>query len=315
MLRQQILDNQTKFLGQNTQSIPNTLTNSITGQYVSPENFHHSQFENFSKPLSIATDPSPSNFQLHHKLPVLQTPIPISTTPTTAQFDANYEQQKMLQFAQMYSQHHPNTLDHQGLLKIQPNYAQLEKYYSDLNNNLLIQEQEKSKRKLLDQERYFKEQLRLQQSLFGQNQEAEVNAAISEHIIKKKRPRDPNEPKKPPTAFFLYMKGNRETIKEGYPDIKVTNIAKVAGDQWRNMNKEERQFYVDLHSKLKQVYAQQLSAFRSGQVYEGPSFDDVLPEKYRKTEKQPRVKKRKMDNSVTMQIISKILTNFFITKS
>jgi hypothetical protein len=50
-----------------------------------------------------------------------------------------------------------------------------------------------------------------------------------------KKEKDENRPKRPPTAFMLYLNANRDKIKSENPGIAVTDIAKKGGEMWRDM--------------------------------------------------------------------------------
>lgn len=50
-----------------------------------------------------------------------------------------------------------------------------------------------------------------------------------------KKEKDENKPKRPPTAFMLYLNANREKIKSDNPGIAVTDIAKKGGEMWRDL--------------------------------------------------------------------------------
>ena len=48
-----------------------------------------------------------------------------------------------------------------------------------------------------------------------------------------KKQKDPNCPKKPSTAFFLFMADNRERIKQEHPGIAPAQIGKILGEEWK----------------------------------------------------------------------------------
>ena len=52
---------------------------------------------------------------------------------------------------------------------------------------------------------------------------------------KKDVEKDKNRPKKPMSAFMLYMNAIREDVKRKYPDLKVTEIAKKVGEMWKEL--------------------------------------------------------------------------------
>ncbi|PPS14818.1 hypothetical protein GOBAR_AA05764 [Gossypium barbadense] len=72
---------------------------------------------------------------------------------------------------------------------------------------------------------------------------------------KLKKGKDPNAPKRPPTAFFLFMDDFRKSYKEANPDAKgVTGVAKEGGEKWKSMSEEEKKCYVDKAAELKAEY-------------------------------------------------------------
>lgn len=52
---------------------------------------------------------------------------------------------------------------------------------------------------------------------------------------KDKKDVDPNKPKRPMSAYFLWLNASREDIKAEHPGISVTDLSKKAGEMWRGM--------------------------------------------------------------------------------
>lgn len=52
---------------------------------------------------------------------------------------------------------------------------------------------------------------------------------------KQKKEKDANKPKRPPTAFMMWLNSARERIKAENPGIAVTEIAKKGGEMWREL--------------------------------------------------------------------------------
>ncbi|KAM0059516.1 putative chromatin remodeling & transcriptional activation HMG family [Helianthus debilis subsp. tardiflorus] len=76
---------------------------------------------------------------------------------------------------------------------------------------------------------------------------------------KSKKERDPSKPKRPPTAFFLFMEDFRKTFKEANPDNKkVALVAKEGGEKWKSMTEEEKKSYVERAAELKEKYQKAL---------------------------------------------------------
>lgn len=64
---------------------------------------------------------------------------------------------------------------------------------------------------------------------------------------KQKKEKDANKPKRPPTAFMIWLNSAREKIKADNPGIAVTEIAKKGGEMWRELKDKS----VSLHSCIR----------------------------------------------------------------
>jgi len=59
-----------------------------------------------------------------------------------------------------------------------------------------------------------------------------------------KKLKDPNAPKKPSTAFFLFMgDGNRTRLKQENPEITPSEVGKVLGAEWRELDQKIKSGY------------------------------------------------------------------------
>lgn len=58
---------------------------------------------------------------------------------------------------------------------------------------------------------------------------------------KKRGKKDPNAPKKPLSAYMLWLQENRESIKRRYPNsTSVADVAKKAGELWKAMSADDK---------------------------------------------------------------------------
>ncbi|CAN6481799.1 unnamed protein product [Victoria cruziana] len=75
--------------------------------------------------------------------------------------------------------------------------------------------------------------------------------------------KDPNMPKRSPTAFFVFMDEFRKKYKEEHPeDAKsVAKVAKEGGDKWKSMTAEEKKPYVDKAAELKAEYEKAMEKY------------------------------------------------------
>jgi hypothetical protein len=67
-------------------------------------------------------------------------------------------------------------------------------------------------------------------------------------------PKDPNRPKRGTTAFFFYLKHNRDDLNAKNPDLKVQDIAKIGGIEWGKMNEKAQGKYIAMADEDKARY-------------------------------------------------------------
>ncbi|KAK2459034.1 high mobility group B1 [Trifolium repens] len=83
-------------------------------------------------------------------------------------------------------------------------------------------------------------------------------------VGKVKKVKDPNMPKRPPTAFFVFMDDFRKTFKEANPDSKdVKRVGKEAGEKWRSLTDEEKKPYLDRVIELKAEYEKAMEIYNA----------------------------------------------------
>ncbi|KAJ6799353.1 HMG1/2-like protein [Iris pallida] len=70
---------------------------------------------------------------------------------------------------------------------------------------------------------------------------SDAKLAVKKGGGKGKAAKDPNKPKRPPSAFFVFMDEFRKQYKEKNPNNKsVANVSKAGGDKWRSMSDAEK---------------------------------------------------------------------------
>ncbi|CAD8047748.1 unnamed protein product [Paramecium primaurelia] len=78
-----------------------------------------------------------------------------------------------------------------------------------------------------------------------------------------KKERDPNAPKRPLTAFFLFSQKYREKVLERNPEVKLTQISQMAGQKWNSMSEEEKQPYIDQYNEAKSKYENDIKDYNN----------------------------------------------------
>ncbi|XP_030643755.1 high mobility group protein B2a isoform X2 [Chanos chanos] len=80
---------------------------------------------------------------------------------------------------------------------------------------------------------------------------------------KGKKKKDPNAPKRPPSAFFIFCSDKRPDVKSKNPGISIGDVAKKLGELWSKLSPKEKSPYEQKAQKLKEKYDKDLAAYRS----------------------------------------------------
>ncbi len=131
-------------------------------------------------------------------------------------------------------------------------------------------------------------------------------------VLKKgyKRQNTEGAPKRPLTAYFLWVRDNREQFKQNNPGKKVTELAQLMGTEWRSLDDKKKQQWADEAAKLKEQYGKQAEKFKKT----GELTEIVQKEKTKRTpsayilwskDARPGIKKANPDMS--FGDISKVL--------
>lgn len=102
--------------------------------------------------------------------------------------------------------------------------------------------------------------------------EREMKTYVPPKGQKKKRYKDPNAPKRPPSAFFLFCADFRPKVKGETPGLSIGDTAKKLGEMWNGSSAEEKQPYEKKAAKLKEKYDKDIVAYRTkGRVDSEPA--------------------------------------------
>ncbi|ERN09781.1 hypothetical protein AMTRI_Chr08g201910 [Amborella trichopoda] len=89
----------------------------------------------------------------------------------------------------------------------------------------------------------------------------------------KQAKKDPNKPKRPPSAFFVFLEEFRKIYKEEHPNVKaVSAVGKAGGEKWKSMSDAEKAPFEAKAAKRKSDYEKLMSAYNKKQ--ESAAEDD-----------------------------------------
>ncbi|KAK5936414.1 hypothetical protein CgunFtcFv8_027727 [Champsocephalus gunnari] len=78
-----------------------------------------------------------------------------------------------------------------------------------------------------------------------------------------KKKKDPNAPKRPPSAFFVFCSDHRGKIKEEHPGITIGDIAKKLGELWGTQTPKDKIPFEARAAKLKEKYEKDVAAYKA----------------------------------------------------
>ena len=115
--------------------------------------------------------------------------------------------------------------------------------------------------------------------------------------------KDPNAPKKPKTAYFIWA-WNQDPdvgvskIKQEFPDLKHSQHLSEAGKIWKSMSTQDKQIYIDLSQKAKIQYKLDIQKYKSTQ-----------PEQPEQLEQHKEMKEVVMEvvEEVVMEVVEEVV--------
>jgi len=90
-----------------------------------------------------------------------------------------------------------------------------------------------------------------------------------------KAKKDPNKPKRPPSAFFVFLEDFRKTFKASHPNNKsISAVGKAGGDKWKSLTEAEKAPYVAKAIARKVEYEKSVKAYNAKQASGDGEGDD-----------------------------------------
>ncbi|XP_042492771.1 high mobility group B protein 1 [Macadamia integrifolia] len=99
----------------------------------------------------------------------------------------------------------------------------------------------------------------------------------SKRRVKKEKTakKDPNKPKRPASAFFVFLEEFRKTYKQDHPNVKaVSAVGKAGGEKWKSLTEAEKAPYEAKAAKRKSDYEKLMSAYNKKQESMGDDGDE-----------------------------------------
>jgi hypothetical protein len=98
----------------------------------------------------------------------------------------------------------------------------------------------------------------------SQGKKASKNVPKSVASPASKTKKDPNAPKVPSTAWFLFSADERLKVKAEDPGLSFGEIAKLIGQRWKEVDPEDKKRYEKIAEEGKKKYDIDMAAYKEG---------------------------------------------------
>lgn len=110
-----------------------------------------------------------------------------------------------------------------------------------------------------------------QRTVMGQVQQRPGQQVVQQTGKGGKPIKDPNAPKKPLSAYFLFSQEERLKVKAEFPDYSITEVAKELGRRWATIDPAIKQSYEQRYQESRRQYEQALAAYKPQKKKKDPN--------------------------------------------
>ncbi|CAH2321440.1 FACT complex subunit SSRP1 [Pelobates cultripes] len=108
-----------------------------------------------------------------------------------------------------------------------------------------------------------------------------------------KKQKDPAAPKRPMSAYMLWLNASREKIKSENPGISITDLSKKAGEIWKTMTSDKKEEWDRKAEEAKRAYEKAMKEYKDS----APSESSKKSKKSKEKKKDEKPEKRKQKSS------------------
>lgn len=91
----------------------------------------------------------------------------------------------------------------------------------------------------------------------------ELTTKLLGQPVKMKKLKDPNKPKRAKTSFIFFCNEQRPKIRKSKPSLKLSEVMKQLGADWKKLSNGKRKKYQDMHAKDKQRYETEMDEYEN----------------------------------------------------
>ncbi|EHB08857.1 High mobility group protein B1 [Heterocephalus glaber] len=139
--------------------------------------------------------------------------------------------------------------------------------------------------------------------------EREMKTYIPPKGEAKKKFKDPNAPKRPPSTFFLFCSEYCPKIKGEHPGLSIGDVAKKLEEMWNNAAADDKQPYEKKAAKLKENYEKDIAAYRAKGKPDAAKKGVVKAEKSKKKKEEEEDEEDEEDEEKKMKMKKMMMMN------
>lgn len=129
-----------------------------------------------------------------------------------------------------------------------------------------------------------------------------------------KKERDANKPKRPPSAYFLWLAENRDKIKKDNPGFGITDVTKRAGELWKEVTDKTK--WEEQAAEAAAKYKEDMAAYQASLKDRPQESDDEKEDKKPvKKSKPPSAPKPKPTSSSSSPLKGNFKSKEYISSS
>ncbi|GFN86488.1 fact complex subunit ssrp1 [Plakobranchus ocellatus] len=124
--------------------------------------------------------------------------------------------------------------------------------------------------------------------------------------------KDPNKPKRPQSAYFIWLNEHREGMKEEFPGISVTDLSKKAGERWKEVT--DKSEWEEKAKIAKEEYQVAMQEYNKNKGSDDEDMDDSPKSKSKSSKSKPKASPKKKPKPETSSAVAPVSSGTFKSK-
>lgn len=100
-------------------------------------------------------------------------------------------------------------------------------------------------------------------ALLAEQLVAAASGGKKHRLRKEKKPKDPNAPKRPPSAYLLFQNEIRDSIRADNPGMAYKEVLGVIANRWKALSDAEKRVYESAYSLATEEFRKADTAYKT----------------------------------------------------